>query len=168
MCPIDVPYAYVQQFTASQQYIFTENFSKPDKNIKAEQAEAFILYLTQHFKNMNDKLYPILIEQLELMSSEDMAQLKLQLQPNQNEAIAAVLKNVNAVFLAEFSPLERNFFKALVTFLQNHLDLIVALEEEAILLPKEEEAYILKTIEENKANTAQRLQGWANVAKLFA
>lgn len=117
---------------------------------------------------MNDKLYPILIEQLELMSSEDMAQLKLQLQPNQNEAIAAALKNVNAVFLAEFSPLERNFFKALVTFLQNHLDLIVALEEEAILLPKEEEAYILKTIEENKANAAQRLQGWANVAKLFA
>ena len=53
-------------------------------------------------------------------------------------------------------------------FLQNHLDLIVALEEDAIILPKEEEAYILKTIAENKANTAQRLQGWENVAKFFA
>ena len=117
---------------------------------------------------MNDKLYPILIEQLELMSNEDMAQLKLQLQPNQNEAITAALKNINAVFLGEISPLERNFFKALATFLQNHLDLIVALEEDAIILPKEEEAYILKTIAENKANAAQRLHGWENVAKFFA
>jgi hypothetical protein len=95
-----------------------------------------------------------------------LAQLKSQSQPK--ESILILLKEVKTARATVVSLLEKNFFKALEIFLQNHLELVTALAEGAILLPKEEEAHILKAIAENEANPTKRTRGWENVAKLFA
>lgn len=168
MCPIDIPYAYVQQVAANHP-IYTQHFHR-EKN-KAEQTPSSIKVLAGLLEYINKNVYPEALKGIEFLIDTEAAALQQQM------PAAADLRRICAELEKEIATAphnsdERDLLQSFLDFTKNNLHFVEILAFIARPLTAEElkaeRRYAQKIIAQNRADTSPRIKGRENINKLFS
>ncbi len=169
MCPIDAPYAYVQQISANHA-IFTQGFHQADKQqTKQEQNQALLKFLSELLHAINSELYPQALKAVDFLTEKEAETLKAQMPSVQN--LQKMKQEIETDLQKNLIAVERELLQNLLKFTENNLQFVEELETIAQALSEEESAAEIenaeKIIAQNRADGSPRIKGWDNIAKLF-